>query len=291
MKKKNLKLIVSTILISMLSIALVSCSNGGSGEGQSLVISGSSALLPLMEVSIESFNEEKSEVAINAQAGGSGTGLTQVSEGTVDIGNSDVAAEDKLDEAAAKELTDNKVVAQGFAVVVSKDLGVDNLTKEELKGVFSGKIKNWSEVGGPNKEIFVIHRPASSGTRGTFTTTILDGDKSLEDDSIGATQDSNGAVLTAMGQNEGGISYLALSYLNSDDAKSKILKVSIDGVEAEKENIITGKYPFWSWGHMYTKGETKDISKEFIEFIMSDENKENVEKLGFISGSEMKIQD
>lgn len=288
--KKNLKLILSTIVISMVSIALVSCGNGGMEDEQSLVISGSSALLPLMEVSIESFNEENPEAIINAQAGGSGTGLTQVSEGTVDIGNSDIVAEEKLEEVAAKELTDNKVVAQGFAVIVSKGLGVDDLTKEELKGIFSGEIKNWGDVGGPDKEIFVIHRPASSGTRATFTKTILDGNKSLEDDSIGATQDSNGAVLTAMGQSEGGISYIALSYINSEDSKTKISKVSIDGIKAEKENIKTGKYPFWSWGHMYTKGETKGLSKEFIEFIMSDKNKNNVEELGFISGSEMEAE-
>ena len=298
MKKKSLKLIVGTLIIGMIGGGLAGCgSSNDSGnatssntEAKAISISGSSALLPLMESSKEGFESANAGYQVNAQAGGSGTGLSQVLEGSVDIGNSDIFANEKLDEEQAKELVDHQVVAQGFGVVVNKDLGVNNLTKQQIKDIFSGKITNWKDVGGKDKEIFVIHRPASSGTRATFAKTILDGDKSLENDSIGATQDSNGAVLTAMQQNEGAISYLALSYMNSDEAKSKLETISIDGVSCDKENIETGKYGFWSWGHMYTKGEPNDASKKFIDYIMSDANKENVENLGFISGSDMKVK-
>ena len=290
MKKKGLKFALVTILITMVSSLVIGCSPNN-GEQTSLTLSGSSAMLALIETSIEGFEENKPGYAINAQAGGSGTGLTQVSEGTVDIGNSDVFAEEKLEEDKANELMDHKVVAQGFSIIVSPSLGIDNLTKDQIKDIFSGKATNWKDVGGPDKEIFVIHRPASSGTRATFTKTVLDGDKVLENDAIGATQDSNGSVLTTIEQNDGGISYLALSYMNSDEAKESLTKVSIDGVEANKENVINGKYPFWSWGHMYTNGDTTGLAKEFIDFVMSDENKAAVEELGFISGSEMKGQD
>lgn len=294
MKKKSLKIIVGALLITMIGGSLVGCGNSGAtsdDDGQtSLTLSGSSALLPLMESSIEGFKKDNAQYEINAQAGGSGTGLTQVSEGSVDIGNSDIFANEKLDEAKAKELTDNKVVVGGFSIAVSKSLGVKDLKKDQIKNIFSGKVTNWKEVGGPDKEIFIVHRPASSGTRATFTKTVLDGDKTLEKDALGATQDSNGAVLAAMEQNEGGISYLALSYMTSDEAKNKLVSVSIDGVESSKENITTGKYPFWSWEHMYTKGETKGLAKKFIDYISSESNKSNVEKLGFISASEMKVK-
>lgn len=293
MKKKSLKLMVCTLVMTMIGGVLVGCAGSNTGENTetaSLTLSGSSALLPLMESSIEGFVEKNSGYQINAQAGGSGTGLTQVLDGSVDIGNSDIFANEKLDEGQAKELVDHQVVAQGFGIAVNKSLGVNDLTKQQIKDIFSGKITNWKEVGGPDKEIFVVHRPASSGTRATFVKTILDGDKSLENDSIGATQDSNGAVLTAMKQNDGAISYLALSYMNSDEAKEKLELVSIDGAKADKENIISGNYKFWSWGHMYTKGEASEPAQKFIDYIMSNDNKENVEALGFISGSDMKVK-
>ena len=266
-------------------------SKSGTNElSGSITVSGSSALLPLMEKTVENFNEKNPDAEIGAQAGGSGTGLTQVLDGTVDIGNSDVFAEEKLDAAKAKELVDHKVVAQGFGVAVSKSLGIDNLTSDQIKDIFSGKITNWKDVGGPDKEILLIHRTAGSGTRATFEKTILGGDKSFENDSLGVTQDSNGAVLSAMKENDGAISYLGLSYMNTKEAQDILKVVKLDGVASDKANICDGSYKFWSWGHMYTKGEATGLSKSFIEFVTSADNNSNVESLGFISGAEMKVK-
>ena len=310
MKRKSLKLLASALLITMMGVGMIGCGSSNNDTGAdksadttkeqsvsgSITISGSSALLPLMEQSIEKFNEKYPEVEISAQAGGSGTGLTQVLDGTVNIGNSDIFAEDKLEADQAKQLVDHKVVAQGFAVVVSKSLGIDNLTKDQIKDIFSGKVTNWNQItkedgtAGPDKEIFVVHRKSGSGTRATFEEKILDGDKSLENESIGVMQDSNGAVLTAMKQNEGAISYLGLAYMNTDEAKEALTSVKIDGKSDEKANICDGSYPFWSWGHMYTKGEADEASKAFIEYVSSSDNKESLENLGFISGNEMKVK-
>ncbi|MGL4773010.1 MAG: phosphate ABC transporter substrate-binding protein [Clostridium sp.] len=291
MKRRGLKTVLTGLVLTLSVGLLAGCGGENTqAESKTLTMSGSSALLPLMEQTSEKFKEKYPNITVNAQAGGSGTGLTQVLEGSVNIGNSDIFAEDKLSAEQAKELVDHKVVAQGFGVVVNKSLGVNNLTKEQIQGIFSGKYTNWKQVGGPDKQIFVIHRPASSGTRGTFTKTLLDGNKSLENDSIGATQDSNGAVLNAMKQNDGAISYLALSYLSTDEAKQNLAPLSVDGVAASKENITTGKYPFWSWGHMYTKGEPTPEAKQYIDFVMSADNKASLDSLGFISGSEMKVK-
>ena len=310
MKRKSLKLLASALLITMMGVGMIGCGSSNNDTGAdksadttkeqsvsgSITISGSSALLPLMEQSIEKFNEKYPDVEISAQAGGSGTGLTQVLDGTVNIGNSDIFAEDKLEADQAKQLVDHKVVAQGFAVVVSKSLGIDNLTKDQIKDIFSGKVTNWNQItkedgtAGPDKEIFVVHRKSGSGTRATFEEKILDGDKSLENDSIGVMQDSNGAVLTAMKQNEGAISYLGLAYMNTDEAKEALTSVKIDGKSDEKANICDGSYPFWSWGHMYTKGEADEASKAFIEYVSSSDNKESLENLAFISGNEMKVK-
>ena len=290
MKNKNLKILVATLLISAMGGLLVGCGGKEASKqgGETITISGSSALLPLMEQSIEKFNEVKPGNTINAQAGGSGTGLTQVLEGSVNIGNSDVFAEEKLSKDDAKKLVDHKVVAQGFGVVVNKETEVKSLTKKQIQNIFSGKIKNWKEVGGKDMEILVIHRPASSGTRATFIEKVLDGNKKLENDSIGALQDSNGAVINAMKQNKGSISYIALSYMNNKEAKNTLDLVKINGVTPNLENIKNGKYDFWSWGHMYTKGEATGLSKEFIDFVGSKENMDSINNLGLIPGNEIK---
>ncbi|MBP1888583.1 phosphate transport system substrate-binding protein [Clostridium moniliforme] len=290
MKNKNLKILVATLLISAMGGLLVGCGGKEASKqgGETITISGSSALLPLMEQSIEKFNEVKPGNTINAQAGGSGTGLTQVLEGSVNIGNSDVFAEEKLSKDDAKKLVDHKIVAQGFGVVVNKETEVKSLTKKQIQNIFSGKIKNWKEVGGKDMEILVIHRPASSGTRATFIEKVLDGNKKLENDSIGALQDSNGAVINAMKQNKGSISYIALSYMNNKEAKNTLDLVKINGVTPNLENIKNGKYDFWSWGHMYTKGEATGLSKEFIDFVGSKENMDSINNLGLIPGNEIK---
>lgn len=303
MKKRALKLMVSTLVIGMLGIGMVGCGNATTNNDSkadnkassnevtgSITVSGSSALLPLMEKTNEKFNEKNPKAEIGAQAGGSGTGLTQVLEGTVDVGNSDVFADEKLDKAKAETLVDHKVVAQGFGVVVSKSLGIDNLTSDQIKSIFSGKVTNWKDVGGPNKEILLIHRTPGSGTRATFEKTILGNDKSLENESLGVTQDSNGAVLSAMKSNDGGISYLGLAYMQTKEAQDALKLVKIDSVSSDKANIIDGSYKFWSWGHMYTKGEATGLAKSYIDFVTSSDNKESIESLGFISGSEMKVK-
>lgn len=302
MKKRSLKLAVSALLVAMMGSVMVGCGNTASNTEQesksektesvsgSITVSGSSALLPLMEKTIEKFSEKNPDAEVGAQAGGSGTGLTQVLDGTVDIGNSDVFAEEKLDADKAKELVDHKVAAQGFGMVVSKSLGIDNLTSDQIKDIFSGKVTNWKAVGGLDKEILLIHRTAGSGTRATFEKTVLGGDKSLENEALGITQDSNGAVLSAMKQNDGAISYVGLAYMNTAEAKEALKVVNLDGVAADKAHITDGSYKFWSWGHMYTKGEAAGLAKNFIEFVTSEDNKESMESLGFISGAEMKVK-
>ncbi len=296
MKRKGLKLTIAALAIVLVGGAFVGCSKDSnnqdtsSGVSGSITLSGSTALQPLIEKSAEVFKSKNPDASISVQGGGSGTGLTQVLSGAVDIGNSDIFAEEKLKAEDAKQLEDHKVVAQGFAVVTSKDVTVKGLTKQQIKDIFSGKITNWKEVGGADQAITVVHRPASSGTRATFVKTMLDGDKALEDDTKGIIQDANGSVKTALESNKGAISYLALSYLIDEKVKESLNILEIDNLAPTKENITSGKYPFWSWGHMYTKGEAKDLSKAFIDFITSEENKATVEKLGLFSGGDMKVK-
>ncbi|MDI3481187.1 MAG: phosphate transport system substrate-binding protein [Tepidanaerobacteraceae bacterium] len=248
----------------------------------SITAAGSSALLPLVEQAASQFMSKHPDAKINVQAGGSGTGLKLVSEGSVDIGNSDIFAEEKLDADKAKELVDHKVCVVGFATVVNPNVKVDNLTKQQLIDIFTGKITNWKEVGGDDQKIVILNRPPSSGTRATFKKYALDGQEEAQ--GIALTEESSGAIKKAIADTPGSISYLALSYV---DNSVKALK--LDGVEPTVENITSGKYPIWSYEHMYTKGEPTGLTKAFLDYMVSDEVKSLVTELGYIPISDMKV--
>lgn len=283
MKKNSLKLLMVSLLITTTSIVFSACDgkNNSKIEKTGTITSlGSTALKPLVEESAKKFKEKNPKVNINVQGGGSGAGISQVSEGTVEIGNSDVPAESKLkDKEKLKELVDHRVCAIGFSVVTHKDVKVDNLTKEQIQDIFTGKYTNWREVGGEDLAINLINRPKSSGTRATFKDRIMENKN--EKEGIGIIQDSSDAVYKSVQSTKGSISYLALSYLTEEKSQGlKLLK--IDNVEATKENVVNKKYPFWSYEHMYTKGQAEGLIKEFLKYIMSDGNKKTVEKLGYI---------
>ena len=297
MVSSKLKKIAAVLAAVMVIGSLTACSKNESSskpaEGTnkteisgSITAAGSTALLPLVEKAAAAFKEKNSNAVVNVQGGGSGTGLTQVSQGAIEIGNSDKFANEQngLD---ASALVDHKVCVAGFAMVANSKINVDSLTKDQIVGIFTGKIKNWKQVGGEDKAIVVINRPKSSGTRFTFKKYILGGQDEVE--GVALTEDSSGAVKNAIKTTDGALGYLALSYI-TEDVKKEIKTVKIDGVEANKENITSGKYPFWAYEHMYTKGEPSGLTKSFIDYMSSDEVKPLIDKLGYIPTNDMKVQ-
>ena len=223
---------------------------------------------------------------VTVQGGGSGTGLMNSAAGNVQIGNSDVLAEEKLPPEQAKLLVDHKVCVVGFAVVVNAKVAVKNLTKAQLIGIFSGNIKNWKEVGGSNQKIVILNRPTSSGTRATFKKYALGGKDEAQGTAL--TQDSSGSISKTLKATEGSISYLASSFLNSDANKQGLKVLQFDGVEMTPETIASGKYNIWSYEHMYTKGEATELTKTFLDYIVGTDFKATVTKLGYIPIADMK---
>lgn len=249
--------------------------------------SGSSALLPLAKDAAAQFKAINPEVSITLNGGGSGTGLKQVADGSVMIGNSDVAAETKLKPEVAKQLVDHKVCVVTMAPVINKDIAgkVKSLTKAQLKDIFTAKVTNWKEVGGPDEPIVLITRPATSGTRALFQEFALGGAKEASNKSL--ETDDSGTLLQSVKDNKGAIGYVALSYLvNNKD----VATVAIDGVEPTLENTYNGKYPVWGYEHMYTKGEAKDAVKAFLDFIMSAEYGKSMESQGYGVTSKMQVK-
>ncbi|MEB3100519.1 phosphate ABC transporter substrate-binding protein PstS family protein [Ferviditalea candida] len=253
----------------------------GGGISGSIVALGSTALQPLVNEAAKQFMVKNPQAQIQVQGGGSGTGLSQVASGGAQIGNSDIFAEEKsgID---ATVLKDHKVAVVGIAAVANKDVGVDNLTKQQLIGIFTGKITNWKEVGGADQKIVLVNRPKSSGTRATFFTYGLDKNEEKE----GITEDANGTVKKIISETKGAIGYLAFSYF--DDT---IKPLSLDGVAPSKENVLDNKFPIWAYEHMYTKGDALDLSKAFLDYMVSEEVQKNlVPQMGYIPVTEMKVE-
>ena len=237
---------------------------------------GSSALLPLAQEAATEFMKNNPDCVVTVNGGGSGEGLKQVADGSVDIGNSDVAAEEKLDASAASGLTDHEVALVAMAPVVSKDLDIDNLTTDQLIQVFTGKVTNWKDFGGPDEDIILVTRPSSSGTRATFKKYALNGEEEASNQAL--ETDDSGTLTQTVATTEGAIGYVALSYLTDN---TDLKAVSIDGVEPTLENVYSGDYKVWSYEHMYTKGDGSEAAQAFLKYMVSDEFASNVEKMGY----------
>ena len=248
--------------------------------------SGATSFQKLVESAAAKFEDAYPDVTVAITGGGSGQGLSDVKDGKAQIGRSDVFAEEKLDAADAAKLTDYTVAVVGMGPIVNSKVDVDNLTTEQLKGIFTGKITDWSEVGGTAGKIQVIERKAGSGTRATFEAAVLAGEKAPDDFAPVAEEDSSGTVVEKIQATDGAISYLAFSYF--DDTKFKALKV--DGVEPKAQNVASGKFNIWAYEHMYTAADADEATQAFIDFMMSDEVQGSlVEEEGFIPASDMKV--
>ena len=272
---------VVVIALALLAI-VVGCVIGSSkadtkGVSGTVNAAGSSALLPLVQSAAKTFMDENPDSVVNANGGGSGQGLQQVSDGTIDIGNSDVYAEEKLDKKSASKLVDHQIAITAIAPIVNKDAGVKSLTTQQLIDIFTGKVTNWKQVGGNDVKIVLVSRPASSGTRATFEQYALKKTVSRSNQSL--ETDDSGTLIQMIQSVEGAVGYVALSYLTG---KPNVTAVAINGVKPTLQNVYNGSYKVWTYEHMYTKGQPKKTAvKAFLKKMMSKDYESKIEGMGY----------
>lgn len=248
-----------------------------------LTLAGSTTVQPLAEKAGEAFMDANPDVTIEVQGGGSSVGITAVADGTADIGN--ISREVKKEELEANpEFQVFTVAKDGIAIVVNPKIKLDNLTKEQVRDIFSGKITNFKEVGGPDAPITVASREEGSGTRGAFQELVMqykDASGNKVEDEIVATailQSSNGALRTTVAETPNTIAYLSFGYL--DDS---VVTVNIEGIEATVENVLNGTYPISRPLNMITNGDPSPLAKAFIDFLLSDAGQAIAVEEGFIT--------
>lgn len=222
----------------------------------------------------EAFMNANPSVTVNSEFVGSSAGVEAVLGGTSDIGNASRALEDSEKENGAVE---NIVAIDGIAVVTDKSNKVTNLTKDDLKKIYSGEITNWSELGGDSMPIVVVGREAGSGTRGAFEEILEVEDKCKYANEL----DSTGAVMAKVAATKGAIGYVSLDVL--DDTVSAF---QLEGVEPTAETIKSGDYFLSRPFVMATKGEISEqneLVKGLFDYLNSDEGKQLIESVGLIT--------
>jgi len=265
--------------ILILVLLMLACVTGCAKDNSKITIVGSSALQLLAEQAGNDYRLTHPSSNIVVQGGGSGTGLSQVQAGAVQIGTSDVFAETKkgID---AKKLKDYKVAVVGIVPIVNKGVGVNNVSMKQLRQIFTGKLTNWKQLGGKNVPIIVVNRSKGSGTRDSFEDIVLHKQKAIKSQE----QDSNGAVKKIVDTTPGTISYISFPYANGDN----IQKLSIDGVKPTNKNITTNKWQLWAYQHMYTKPDKK--TNAFIKYMLGKKVQHDlVPKIGYLSIDDMKV--
>jgi len=269
-------------LISALLIALMVSAVGTIAvcAKETVSISGSTTVLPLAEAGAEAFNDAQSDYQVLVTGGGTGVGIKNVAEGTSAIGMA--SREVTKDETSqfGDKFKENIMGYDGIVIAVSKeiyDAGVTSLTKEQVKKIYAGEIKNWKELNGPDEEMLVVAREQGSGTRDTFLEDIMS-DKKAETPGVNTVASSNAEVRTALTGSDKAIGYLGFSY--AEDGALGV--ITLDGVKPSAETIKDGSYELNRKLYFYTLGDATPGAEAFIKFMIGSEGQKVAEENGFV---------
>jgi phosphate transport system substrate-binding protein len=246
----------------------------GAGPSGQISVAGSTTVQPLAEKLAEAFSAGNPGVSIDVQGGGSSVGVKSAGQGVADVG----MASREVKEEELKEYPDLKVFTiarDGIAIVAHPDVPLAGLSKDQVRDIFGGKIKSWSEVGGPDKMIVVVSREEGSGTRAAFEELVMGKDTLIVDTAI--LHPSNGAVRTAVSTTPDSIGYLSFGYLDRS-----VKALTVDGVEPSEANVASDKYPVVRPLNMLTGGEPSGAVKAWLDFILGDEGQKIVKEEGYI---------
>ncbi len=234
-----------------------------------LAINGSTSMEKVAKALNGAFTAKYPGVTITLDLTGSGTGIQEAMDGKIDIGNSSRALKD-----TETGLVPTTIGIDGIAIVVNNENTVSNLTLEQLEKIYSGEIKNWSEVGGEDKAIVVIGREDGSGTRDGFESIVMKNSTP----SYAQELESTGTVISTVSTTAGAIGYASLA--NVDDS---IKALSIDGVSPSEETVKDGTFPIQRpFICVYKEGNENELIKAYLEFALSEEGQTQVANAGAV---------
>lgn len=254
-------------LIAVLALALVvlltGC-NGSERREHQVIVTGSTTILPIAEISGEDFAAENPGTNVLVSGLGSSAGIEAALSGTSDIGSS---SRDLKPEEEGKGLIDTPIAYDGIAVVVNPSNPVNGLTMQQLRAIFAGEITNWSQVGGPDMGIDLVNRDEASGTREAFKKIVM-GDKEFDRSAV--ILPGTGQVRDVVSSARGAIGYISVGFVKPRFTKTEVKALTVDGVVASNKTVTDKTYPIARTLHFFTLGEPKGLAKQYIDFVLSE---------------------
>lgn len=283
------------ILLLLSSLFLTSCGSSSTDNtsvdfpAQYIENKGSDTIVNLALAWAETYQAEHSDVRISVTGGGSGTGIAALINNTVDLANASRKIKDEeIAEAQSKGVNplEHIIARDAIAVVVNMENPVNELTLQQISDIYSGKITNWSEVGGEDRPIVKLSRETNSGTHVYFLETVLRlGSK--EDKTLFSTDTlllpSSEGIISEVRSNPNAIGYDGLGYVPDDLKMIAIAKEEGGAYVLPAIDTVNDKtYPIARDLYMYTDGEPTGVVKEYLDWILSPEAQEIVAELGFV---------
>jgi phosphate transport system substrate-binding protein len=263
------------ILIGLVGV-LTACGQTTQATDQQLTLTGSTSVGPFAEQLAERYQEEHPGSKVNIQALGSSAGIQAATEGTVEIGMSSR----HLEPAEEEQLQVYEIARDALAIIVHPSNPVSDLSTEQVRAIFTGKISNWQDLGGGNAPIDVVTREAGSGTYGAFEELVME--KELPTPRA-LRQGSNGSVRQLVAGNPDAIGYISLGIVNE-----MVKPVAIDGIQASAEAVVAGQYklvrPF-----LFVQRKDASLSPlatDFLDYVLSPEGQHELVQAGLIQGAD-----
>jgi phosphate transport system substrate-binding protein len=261
------RLALLAVVIVGLLLPLAGCRPS---SNDSVTVVGSTSVQPFAELLAEEYAHKAPLERINVQGGGSSAGIEAVNSGAALIGMS--SRDLKGDET---KLVRIEIASDAIAIIVNPKNPVQDLQIDQVRDVFDGKIKRWSELGGPDRPIVVVTREEGSGTRGAFQDMMM-GKAEIDPGSL--VQDSNGAVRQLVGDDPNAIGYISLGLVNQS-----VKAISLDHAQPNAAHVADGTYrlvrPFL---FVLREMPADGIAKHYIDFTLSPEGQKLLKQEGLL---------
>ncbi len=261
-----------------LTLVLLVLGLAGLSYGEDLRIDGSTTVLPIAQRAAEVFMKKYPDIKVFVTGSGSGTGIKALIDGTTNIATS--SREVKGSEAADGKakgviLEAHKIALDGIVPIVHPSNKMTDITLEQLRDIYNGKIKTWKELGGADRPIAAVSRDTSSGTYEVWEEKVLKKDPVRADALLVA---SNGQAVQTVAQNRVGIGYIGIGYT---DKSVRLLKVN--GKTATENSVRDSSWPIARPLFMYTNGKPTGAAGKFIDFMLSQEGQKIVKEVKYVS--------
>ena len=269
------------LLFLCITVVFGSCS-----KTESIQIAGSTTVLPVVSQAAEAYKSANAGLNIIVNAGGSGVGINQLGEGKIDIG---MTSRDITDQEKSKysdiEFTLIPIATDAVVPVVSSEIyesGVTGLSLQQIGKIYKGDITNWSELGGPERQILVVDKETSRGTRHVFMKAVL-GDKEAQAPGADLVLGANNEEQTAITQSDAAIGMLSMPWLNNDVKGLSILSTDGSIIDPSLENVVNGSFPITRSLYVITNGDKSVKVKDFIDFLLGEEGQKIAQEEGYVS--------